>query len=81
MWFLVPLSSQFILANSISSGLTTIKLVDHGWIEILGGMGSNLLLSKISTAYISKTPNLISRSNILSVASLCVIIILFISFC
>nr|QGZ10057.1 NADH dehydrogenase subunit 5 [Eisenia tracta] len=45
MWFLVPLSSQFMLKLPMYMSHSYLKLLDQAWLEVLGGQGmSNLSL-------------------------------------
>jgi NADH-ubiquinone oxidoreductase chain 5 len=59
IWFLVPISSQFILKWPISAAHLNIKYIDHGWLESLSGLKSNEILVNINnsiSSYSSKTP-------------------------
>lgn len=47
IWFLVPLSSQFILKWPILAAHWNIKYIDHGWLEASSGINSNHYLLKI----------------------------------
>lgn len=64
MWFLVPLSTQFIMKYPIYTAHQYIKTIDQGWFEIISGQGtfytsttkSNLILilnPKQPTTYLS----------------------------
>nr|YP_003204808.1 NADH dehydrogenase subunit 5 [Monoplex parthenopeus]ACF04889.1 NADH dehydrogenase subunit 5 [Monoplex parthenopeus] len=48
MWFLAPISSQPLTKFSMLLGTNMMKSIDLGWMEILGGQGSNMLLSNLS---------------------------------
>lgn len=41
IWFLVPLSSQFIIKLPMSLSLKYLKLLDQAWLETIGGKGIN----------------------------------------
>ena len=61
MWFLVPLSSQFILKWPISIAHFNLKYIDHGWLESISGIKTNnLLLSSRNTIsnFSPKTPSM-----------------------
>nr|WCD24051.1 NADH dehydrogenase subunit 5 [Mancinella alouina] len=49
MWFLAPISAQPMTKFSMLLGTNMMKSVDMGWLEILGGQGSALVTSKISS--------------------------------
>jgi len=44
IWFLVPLSSQFILKFPITIAHYNLKYVDHGWLESVSGINTNKTL-------------------------------------
>ncbi len=48
IWFLAPLSTQFILKPSIWVSHTLLKSGDHGWLELLGPQGLNKVGSRFS---------------------------------
>nr|QTT61339.1 NADH dehydrogenase subunit 5 [Tritia neritea] len=48
MWFLAPISTQPLTKFSMLLGNNIIKSIDMGWLEILGGQGSNLVTSSMS---------------------------------
>lgn len=59
IWFLVPLSSQFILKWPIITAHLNIKYVDQGWLEIVSGLNINKTLIKIrnsTSLYRPKNP-------------------------
>jgi hypothetical protein len=55
MWFLVPLSSQFIIKVPIYVSLNYLKLTDQSWLEVLGGQGTHNMSSKASNIYMSSS--------------------------
>lgn len=59
IWFLVPLSSQFMIKFPLWTAHHFIKSIDQGWLEISSGMGSNnILIEKrnIIINFLPKTP-------------------------
>nr|YP_001994399.1 NADH dehydrogenase subunit 5 [Terebellides stroemii]ABW76479.1 NADH dehydrogenase subunit 5 [Terebellides stroemii] len=46
MWFLVPLSSQAPMSSFLPLAHNFQKLLDHGWVEMMGGQGIFTLFSK-----------------------------------
>nr|UYX79136.1 NADH dehydrogenase subunit 5 [Unedogemmula unedo] len=50
MWFLAPISAQPLTKFSMILGTNLMKSIDMGWLEIMGGQGSNMLSSEISKA-------------------------------
>nr|AZQ05980.1 NADH dehydrogenase subunit 5 [Catomerus polymerus] len=48
MWFLPYLSSQPLIYNPLSKGLSIMKYGDSGWLELFGGQGLSKYLEKIS---------------------------------
>lgn len=61
IWFLVPLSSQFILKFPIEVAHLRIKYVDQGWLEISSGLNLNknlIHITNISARHIPKRPNI-----------------------
>nr|UYX79131.1 NADH dehydrogenase subunit 5 [Turris chaldaea] len=48
MWFLAPISAQPLTKFSMLMGTNLMKSIDMGWLEIMGGQGSNILSSQIS---------------------------------
>ena len=60
IWFLVPLSTQFIIIQPIKIGHNYLKLVDQAWFEKISGQGilSNItLISSSIIKNIPQTPN------------------------
>lgn len=47
IWF-IPILSTFFFMPLLGAGKILIKFMDQGWVEYLGGQGSNLLISKSS---------------------------------
>lgn len=61
IWFITPLSSQFIINKCLAPSLLYLKVIDQGWNETLGGQGTQFLISsssKIKQKFIS---NIITR--------------------
>nr|AXA45254.1 NADH dehydrogenase subunit 5 [Lucerapex sp. MNHN IM 2013-19988] len=50
MWFLAPISAQPLTKFSMTLGTNLMKSIDMGWLEIMGGQGVSMLMSKISMA-------------------------------
>nr|YP_009493561.1 NADH dehydrogenase subunit 5 [Cryptonome barbada]AWN55976.1 NADH dehydrogenase subunit 5 [Cryptonome barbada] len=50
MWFLTPLSTQSLLKLPFITAHHTLKTIDQGWVEILGGQGVFTLTSNPSSA-------------------------------
>jgi hypothetical protein len=48
IWF-IPYLSTFFFIPFLKLGKTLIKFMDQGWVEYLGGQGSNITLSRISS--------------------------------
>lgn len=67
IWFLVPLSSQFILSRPIIVGHNYLKIVDQAWLERIGGQGSYNLIIKSSSRIIKNSPVLPNSYLIISV--------------
>nr|QGX86596.1 NADH dehydrogenase subunit 5 [Lumbricus rubellus] len=55
MWFLVPLSSQFMMKIPMHASLNYLKLADQSWLEILGGQGTHNMSNKASNIYMSSS--------------------------
>ena len=51
IWFLVPISTQIILKFPFRFGKNRLKIIDQGWVEILGAQGLFLYLHKIFNKY------------------------------
>ena len=49
IWFLVPLSSQFIISAPIYVSHQYLKSVDQSWLELTGGQGINFSLNFITS--------------------------------
>jgi len=56
IWFLVPLSSQFIIKIPLITSHHLIKTIDQGWLETISGQGSNSQLLFINNKIISLIP-------------------------
>lgn len=56
IWFLVPLSSQFILSAPINIGHQYLKSVDQAWLETVGGQGRYNFIINTSSAVIKNRP-------------------------
>nr|YP_009988596.1 NADH dehydrogenase subunit 5 [Pharyngocirrus uchidai]QNM39907.1 NADH dehydrogenase subunit 5 [Pharyngocirrus uchidai] len=50
MWFLSPISSQFVLAKTLSHTHLLFKVMDQGWLETVGGQGLHLSSSNMSSS-------------------------------
>nr|QGZ09979.1 NADH dehydrogenase subunit 5 [Eisenia nordenskioldi pallida] len=55
MWFMVPLSSQFMLKFPMYMSHNYLKLLDQAWLEILGGQGFNNLSARTSNILMSSS--------------------------
>lgn len=58
IWFLVPLSSQFVLSKPMILGHYYLKIVDQAWLETVGGQGSNNFIIKTSSRIMKNRPTL-----------------------
>lgn len=61
IWFLVPLSSQFIISVPMQSSHIILKSVDQSWLEIVGRQGVYKIIMSSSSSIISirsYTPNI-----------------------
>lgn len=67
IWFLVPLSSQFVLSKPIILGHYYLKIVDQAWLETVGGQGSNNFIMKTSSRIIKNRPTLPNSYLIISI--------------
>jgi len=56
IWFLVPLSSQFIIKAPLYTAHHYIKTMDQGWLELLAGQGSFTSSANLSNTIINITP-------------------------
>ncbi len=81
IWFLVPISSQYILSKFIKPGHSILFLSDHGWLETLGGRGLNKLLINTGSSIEHSSSPSISGQSIMVVISLFVLIYLSIISC
>ena len=60
IWFLVPLSSQFIIKWPLYSAHFRIKHIDQGWLETFSGLNSNKLITRLNTRILYNTPKIVS---------------------
>jgi NADH-ubiquinone oxidoreductase chain 5 len=67
IWFLVPLSSQFVLSKPIIIGHYYLKIVDQAWLERIGGQGSYNFIIKSSSRIIKNRPVLPNSYLIISI--------------
>ena len=56
IWFLVPLSTQFIIAYPYFIAHNYLKSIDQGWLEIYSGNGFHSMLTKYNNAVLQKSP-------------------------
>nr|YP_010318558.1 NADH dehydrogenase subunit 5 [Pseudopotamilla reniformis]ULD67137.1 NADH dehydrogenase subunit 5 [Pseudopotamilla reniformis] len=66
MWFLVPLSSQTLLAPPMKMAKHLLSTIDQGWQEILGGQGTLKTSTTLFKAMAPTSNNLISIQLLLS---------------
>lgn len=77
IWFLVPLSSQFVIKLPIYMSHNYLKLVDQSWLEILGGQGIHKLSVKTSNILIASSRSMpVNYLIISSVLSLTILLII-----
>lgn len=69
MWFLVPLSSQFVLSLTIKSGHQLLKFVDQAWLEVIGGQGTYNTIMTSSSRIIKNRPTIPNSYLIISILS------------
>jgi hypothetical protein len=74
IWFLVPLSSQFILSIPIKSGHYFLKLVDQAWLETIGGQGRYKFIISSSSNIIKNRPIIPNSYLIISILASTVIV-------
>jgi len=67
IWFLVPLSSQFILSKPILLGHYYLKIVDQAWLETAGGQGSHRFIIKTSSRITKNRPTIPNSYLIISI--------------
>lgn len=58
IWFLVPLSSQFILKSPLQIALFINKYIDQGWLELRSGQNLNKKLLMLRASTISNSPKI-----------------------
>jgi NADH-ubiquinone oxidoreductase chain 5 len=76
IWFLVPVSSQFQLRNPLLGGHLLLKSIDHGWLELIGGQGLNIYITKTGIKTIRKrsgSPTLLVLKSLMATSSLLLI--------
>lgn len=76
IWFLVPISSQFMLKWPLVTAHWNIKYIDQGWLEISSGLNTNknlLITSNYFLALIPKTPTTYLTTIIISLITLLII--------
>jgi len=56
IWYLAPLSSQFLIKAPLISSHHLIKTMDQGWLEVISGQGANLSLITLNNTLINKIP-------------------------
>lgn len=56
IWFLVPLSSQFIIKFPLTTAHQYIKNIDQGWLEFLSGQGAFITSTSQANNLLSITP-------------------------
>jgi len=56
IWFLVPLSTQFIIKLPLVSAHHYLKTIDQGWFEIISGQGTFNLSSAQTNIILNTTP-------------------------
>lgn len=78
IWFLVPLSSQFIIKLPMYMSHNYLKLADQSWLEMLGGQGIWNLSNKTSNILITSSKpmpvNYIIMSSVLGLITLLILI-------
>lgn len=76
IWFLVPLSTQYLIKYSANITHNRLKSIDQGWIEYSRGQGSNYIITTSSNILIKHTPQIPNRYLILIISSLITILLL-----
>jgi NADH-ubiquinone oxidoreductase chain 5 len=56
IWYLTPLSSQFIIKAPLVSSHHLIKSIDQGWLEVMSGQGTHSQVIFINNSLISLIP-------------------------
>lgn len=74
IWFLVPLSTQYILSLTIKSGHQLLKFVDQTWLETIGGQGMYNTIISSSSNIIKNRPTIPNSYLMISVLSASVLI-------
>lgn len=75
MWYLVPLSSQFIIKFPILTAHQYIKSTDQGWLELSSANGIHLSLSTLRNSVIKVSPKS-PTSYLVTSSSLTILIII-----
>lgn len=57
IWFLVPLSSQFIIKIPLQTAHTYLKSIDQGWLELSSGNGLHFILTSLGNKTLKLLPN------------------------
>jgi len=57
IWFIVPLSSQFIIKQPIYLAKNRLVMIDQSWIEIFSSIGLNKILNKLRNYLIKWNPS------------------------
>lgn len=58
IWFLVPLSSQFIIKAPILTAHLITKNIDHGWLEQFSGLNINTLVTNFNKTSLYLSPKI-----------------------
>jgi hypothetical protein len=56
IWYLTPLSTQFILKAPLLTAHQYIKTIDQGWFEFLRGQGTFIISTNQSNLFLDKSP-------------------------
>lgn len=76
IWYLVPLSSQFILNYPLQITLFINKYIDQGWLELSSGQNLNKKLTIIGSSTISNSPKLPTSYLMVPIIIICTYLIL-----
>lgn len=74
IWFLVPLSSQFVLSAPLKIGHQLLKSVDQTWLETTRGQGAYNFIIKSSSRVIKNRPTTPNSYLIISILAATVIV-------
>ena len=58
IWFLVPLSTQFIIKAPLSSAHRIVKQIDQGWLEQMSGLNIHNIITRTNSLIISNSPKI-----------------------